>query len=101
MSFKVEITAQAETELDEAYEWIANESPEKAVEWFNALVDAIQTLQNLPKRCALAPESETVGQEIRQLLYSKYRILFIIRENTVSVLHVRHGARQYLPSEGV
>jgi plasmid stabilization system protein ParE len=38
MIFKVQITQQAEAELNEAYEWIANQSLEQAVVWFNRLV---------------------------------------------------------------
>jgi hypothetical protein len=37
MIFKVQITQQAEAELNEAYEWIANQSLEQAVVWFKGL----------------------------------------------------------------
>lgn len=96
MSFKVLITEQAETELDEAYHWIANESIERAVSWFNGLVEACESLSSNPERCPYAPESDAIGAEIRQLLYGKYRVLFMVRDGTVYVLHIRHGARQHL-----
>ncbi len=101
MSFKVRITAQAETELNEAYEWIANESPDKAVIWFNGLVEASESLSAHPERCPRAPEGTDLDQEVRQLLYGKYRILFILRDDTVYVLHFRHGAREYLRADEV
>ena len=46
----------------------------------------------------MAPESATLGLEIRELFYSVgnrgiYRILFAIIREEVAVLHVRHGAR--------
>lgn len=48
----------------------------------------------------LAIESGEFTEEIRQLLYGKrsgrYRVLFVVRQNVVRVLHVRHGARQPL-----
>jgi plasmid stabilization system protein ParE len=60
----------------------------------------IATLANFPERCGLAPESEHFDEEIRQLPYGKrpnvYRILFVIRGDTVHVLHVRHGSRRFL-----
>ncbi|MCP4545517.1 MAG: type II toxin-antitoxin system RelE/ParE family toxin, partial [bacterium] len=34
--------------------------------------------------------------EIRHLIYGSYRVLYTIDENSVHVLHVRHGARRYL-----
>jgi hypothetical protein len=57
----------------------------------------------MPRACSLAPESDYFGREIRQLLYGKrqhkYRILFEIREQTVVVLRVRHGAQRPLEEE--
>lgn len=42
-------------------------------------------------------------QEVRQLLYGKgrqtYRILFTIKSDAVSILHIRHAARQHLGPE--
>jgi plasmid stabilization system protein ParE len=44
--------------------------------------------------------------DVRQLLYGEYRILFILVEadddgedDTVRILHVRHGARQHIQDE--
>ena len=96
MIFKVQITEQAEAELNEAYERIASESPQQAVIWFNGLVEAAETLATFPERCPCAPEASEVGQELRQLLYGKYRIIFVVRDDTVYLLHVRHGARRHL-----
>ncbi|MBL8188125.1 MAG: type II toxin-antitoxin system RelE/ParE family toxin [Acidobacteria bacterium] len=53
-------------------------------------------MENSPARCPLAPESETHGQEIRHLIFDKYRILFIIDDETVYVLRVRHQAQEVL-----
>jgi plasmid stabilization system protein ParE len=100
MNFKVQLTEQAEAELAEVYEWIAADSPEQAAIWFNGLVEVSESLSTNPERCPRAPESNEIDREIRQLLYGKYRILFTIREDTVYLLHVRHGAmRHLLPDE--
>ncbi len=99
MNYRVEFTDQANTEADAAYSWIAIDAPDNAFIWFEGLIDAIDTLRSFPERCVVAPESEELGQEIRQLLYGKYRLLFTIVEQTVFVLHVRHGAREYLSKE--
>ena len=68
--------------------------------WFNGLIDAINSLELYPLRCPIAPESDEFEEQIRQLLYGKrgraYRILFTVAGETVRVLHVRHGARQWL-----
>lgn len=90
-------------EAEDAYLYIARDAPEAAVLWFNGLVDAIYSLEDLPGRCLPAPEAEEAGREIRQLLYGKrsgrYRILFVITsDDVVKVLHIRHAARENLAS---
>ena len=99
MKYKVEFTYQAESEANAAYRWIANDAPSNALNWFEGLIQAIETLGSMPERCAIAPESEDIGQEIRHLIYGKYRVLFSIEDQTVFVLHIRHGAQKYLSIE--
>lgn len=65
---------------------------------FNGLVDAVESLSELPTRWPLTRESGEFDEPIRQMLYGKpphfYRVLFIVRSDRVYFLHVRHGARQ-------
>jgi plasmid stabilization system protein ParE len=96
MSYRIVIEQPAYADLDEAYEWIAQYSPEKATLWYFDKTERIESLQNNPKRCSLAPENHFFPEEIRQLLFEKYRILFTVRDEEVHVLHIRHGARDTL-----
>jgi hypothetical protein len=61
---------------------------------------AVQSLEEQPERCGLAPEAEDLGLALRQLLFGKrqglWRILFTVEGNTVNVLHLRHAAREPL-----
>jgi plasmid stabilization system protein ParE len=83
--------------MEDAYLWIAERDPDAATRWFNRLLDVIETLETFPERCPIAPESVQLGIEIRQILHGKrqhkYRVLFNVSERTVTVLHIRHGAR--------
>ena len=99
MTFRVEVTAQAEHDSDLILDWLLSHHAGNAgVRWIEALQDAIKSLGEFPKRCALAPESKIFPFETRQLLYGHksnvYRILFTIAEETVYVLHIRHGRRE-------
>ena len=94
----VEITNLAEEDLDAIYRRIRDDSPTNAVRWREGLIDALHTLENFPRRCAIALESGP-ELEVRQLLYGRYRVLFTIDGGTVYVLHIRHGARQPLAPE--
>jgi plasmid stabilization system protein ParE len=103
MNYKLIIQPPAMTDLDDAYCWIAEESPENAVRWFNRFLDALSTLKQSPMRCSIAPESKGIGREIRQLLYGRrggvYRALFVIEKDEVHVLHIRHASRKTLSPE--
>src|SRR5215212_4938393 len=105
MNYRVVILSEAEREMEEAYLWIAESAQERAATWLRGLRTAIETLRTHPRRCPLAPESAIFAEEIRQLLYGRrrgvYRVLFEVRddEQTVTILHVIHGAREPLRSE--
>ena len=57
---------------------------------------AIDSLESMPRRCPRAREHEDIGVDLRQLLFGVYRILFVIRDDIVYVVHIRHGARRAL-----
>ncbi len=100
MTYRVEIASTAYDELEEAFCWIAKDSPVAAARWRNGMFDTLRSLRELPNRCALAPENDVFAEEIRQLLYGKrphvFRILFNVDGAVVQILHIRHGAREHL-----
>jgi plasmid stabilization system protein ParE len=99
MSYQIIVQPVADEELQQAAHWIAQYSPQKATLWYDEAIQAINSLQNLPARCSYAPERKTFGLDIRQLLFDKYRILFVIDDETVFVLRIRHQAQQALHPE--
>jgi plasmid stabilization system protein ParE len=99
MAFRVEITLAAKRDADDILDWlISQEAGEAGVRWFRGLEQAVASLSEFPKRCALAPENPFVPFETRQLVYGKkrhlYRILFTIENDVVYVLRIRHGRRK-------
>jgi plasmid stabilization system protein ParE len=105
MKYRIEISSVAEAEADNACLQLSQmTSPERARRWYSGLLQAIESLSQMPKRCSLARENERFSQEIRQLIYGKgrnsYRVLFTILEgqevSTVRILHIRHCAQQTL-----
>jgi plasmid stabilization system protein ParE len=99
MAFRVETSAQAESDADAILEWLLSQyAGETGIRWFLALDDAIASLSTFPERCPLAAETVRFPFAVRQLLYGRkphvYRILFNIEGDTVNVLHIRHGRRK-------
>ena len=70
------------------------------LEWFDGLLDAIESLAEFPDRCAFAPDPGFRRTGIRQLLYGEgrniYRILYQVKEESVQILTVRHARRHAL-----
>lgn len=108
MRYQVEISSMAEAEADSVFLQLSQiTSSTKASQWYSGLLQAIESLTQMPKRCPLARENEYFSQEIRQLIYGKgrnlYRILFTIlegeEESTVRILHIRHGTQKTLGDE--
>lgn len=99
-TYRVEPTDKALMDAGEAYFWINEQSEGAALRWYEGLLKAFRSLEKNPLRCPLAPESVFFEEEIRQLIYGKYRILFTVEGETVFVLRVRHSAQEYLRPEG-
>lgn len=100
-SYPVRLTARAERDAEEAYAWFQEHRPETADAWWNGLVDAILTLEELPERCPVAPESAHFHPKIRQLLYREHRILYTVTRKTVFVLHIRYAGQDAFDPEAL
>jgi plasmid stabilization system protein ParE len=106
MAYRVEITRNAEGDLEELYLWIVARAPQQGAKWFNGLERSVLSLDEHPKRCPIAPESIDPNQPVRVLSYGRkshvYRVYFTVDDTArlVRVLHVRRGARRPpLPDE--
>jgi plasmid stabilization system protein ParE len=96
---KILIPDSVKLALQNQVDYIALEQQEPAIaiKWLGGIIEAINSLSNLPERCAIAPENARFkknSQIIRHLIYKKsFRIIFTIEKNEVKILSVRHGAR--------
>ena len=97
MKYRIEISSAAEAEADSAFLRLSQvTSPVKASQWYSGLLQAVESLSQMPKRCPLAPENEYFSQEIRQLIYGRgrnsYRVLFTVLEeqNIINGSHSPH-----------
>lgn len=98
VKYRVELTAQAEGDVGRVLRWFREQQATTAGGlWLGQMMARIDTLEKNPGRCRFAEEAEDLGIELRELLFGKrqgtYRILFVIAEQTVQILHIRHGAR--------
>ena len=91
MAFHVDVQPQAFDDLDLIAEYIKKRSSFATAEkWFNGIMDQIATLEEMPERCPIAPESEDIGQPVRALLYGRknrtYKVFFGVTHRQGMVL---------------
>ncbi len=94
--YRVVVTPNAADDLQQEYTWLRARNPRAAEAWLTGMRKLILGLSMMPQAHAIAPESAEFDVEIRRALYgrtTRWRVYFTIMEDTVQVLHVRHGRR--------
>ena len=88
--YKVILHSDAESDIESSFKWGYRAwGEENAKRWVRKLREDIRKqLTSLPLACPLAPESEQLGVSIRHLIVGRYRVLFMARGLTVTILHV-------------
>ncbi len=78
----------------EIAEYIALDNPTAAQNWIYEVFEKVKLLSSSPEMGRVVPE---VGRnEIRELLFVNYRILYRIENDSISILTIRH-CKQILP----
>ena len=90
---RVEIAAEAESDLADIARYIALDNADTAVEFVRELRSACEGLSEFAGRFALVPRYEKLG--IRHRVCGKYLIFYRIEKQRVVVIHIRHGATDY------
>jgi plasmid stabilization system protein ParE len=81
----------AENDLREIEEYIARDSVLHAVNFVDRLVESTDKLAVSPRAGRVVPEFGR--EELREVLFRGYRVVYLLRGDTVTVLRVVHGAR--------
>lgn len=98
MMYSVEVSARAESDLQQIADWLAERSPDGALRWIAAARKTIEGLSSDPEQHSLAPENDYLEVEVRNAFFKTrrgrtYRAVFVIKNKTVFVTHIR-GPRQ-------
>ncbi len=90
---KVVITVAAEADLRDIGDWIAPDSSARALTFTQELRDRCKRLVDAPLGFPLVASLKQAG--IRRCPYRSYLIFYRIVEDTIQVVHILHGARDY------
>ncbi len=98
-TYRIIYSAQAYDDLRQIRDYIARHSPENARKTVARLIDAADDLNVLPHRYAVVENPGAAGGEVRSLPMPPYLIRFEIdeRNEAVTIMAVRHGARKLDP----
>lgn len=91
-------TKEALIRLSEIEEYISEDNPHVAVKFVDKLISLAESLTSNPEKGRVVPELSI--EKIRELLYKNYRIVYLIKKNTIDVLTVFEG-HQLLKREEV
>jgi toxin ParE1/3/4 len=89
---RVSWTEQAFAQLDEAIAFVASNRPEAALDWLERLLEAGDSLAELPDRGRVVPE---VGRDdVRELIVGPYRLVYRRDMDATTITMVLHGRRE-------
>lgn len=77
--------------------WIQEESPGAAARWVEEIFSAVERLQQFPESGRHVPEVQH-RQDLREVIYQSYRIIYRLEAERVLILTVRHS-RQLTQAE--
>lgn len=92
---KIRWSATARSQADEAAALIARDGPGTAASWLVGLFDAVERLRDFPESGRQVPEVHR--RDLREILYSGYRVIYRTDPERVSILLVWHGRRPVAP----
>lgn len=86
-------TEEAETNLEEIGDWIAEDNPLRAITFVQTLRAKCLALAEIPLGFPLVPRYERAS--IRRRPYRDYLIFYRVSSEAIEVLHVLHAAQDY------
>ena len=86
---KIIWTEQAVEKLEEYADYIAFDKPTAALKWAKRIQGLVENFQEFPKLGREVPELKR--PEIRELLEGKYRIIYRLESNVISVITIYHS----------
>ncbi len=88
---KIEWTKPAVLDLESIRDYIRRGSEYFAARFIERIIEAVESLADFPERGRNVPESDE--ENIRELVFYNYRIMYRVGKERILVLTVIHGAR--------
>ncbi len=90
---KLFITPEARRDLELIGDWIANDSPLRAVSFVEELELSCAEILLFPEKYPIAIRYEKMA--LRRKVYGNYLIFYRVITDQVQIIHILHGAHDY------
>jgi plasmid stabilization system protein ParE len=87
----IEWTEPAELDLGDIYVYIARDVPVYAEQFVDRIVETVDLLRAQPFMGREVPEAER--DDVRELIFQNYRIMYLAKADHLYILAVIHGSR--------
>lgn len=89
----LEFSSEAENDLEQIADYIAQDDPRRAVSFVRELRSKCEALLDVPNSFASVPRFEHHG--IRRRVHGNYLIFYRVESEKVVIIHILHGATDY------
>jgi len=90
---EVRFTRLAAQDLDDIWEYIAQDNEAAARDFIEKLISRIESLAEMP---LAGPERPEIAAKVRILAIDRYVVLYRVAVASVEVLRVVHGSRDFM-----
>jgi addiction module RelE/StbE family toxin len=92
---QVRWTAQALADLEAIGDFIARDASSFAQVFVDRVFEAVKRLEAFPRSGRVVPEIDR--EDIREIIFGSYRIVYLVSKDEISILTVFHSARLLKP----
>lgn len=88
---RIKWTEPAVSDLKNIKDYIAKDSKYYAHQFVDKIIESVENLNKFPERGRIVPEAD--DENIRELLFHNYRIIYRIDIKGILILTIIHGSR--------
>jgi Plasmid stabilization system protein len=95
MTYRIEMTKQAQSGLREIFEHIAFvlKSPQYALQQVERIEAQIQKLNHLPERFRIYEKEPWKSRKLRQVAVDNFIIFYFVGKEVVTIIRIMYGGR--------
>ena len=83
---KIKWTKESLLNIQEIEDYISHDNPTAAIKFTDKLISLVDNLLLFPEKGRIVPELSF--EQIREIIYNNYRIVYLVKKNSIEILTV-------------